>query len=61
MRALIKHRPGEGNVSVGDIAEPVCGEGRVKIEVRFCGVCGTDLHVLHYTFPNYPGASSRVL
>jgi len=54
MRALIKHGPGEGNVSIGDIPEPVCGEGRLKIEVRFCGVCGTDLHVLHDTFPNYP-------
>jgi L-iditol 2-dehydrogenase len=54
MRALIKHAPGEGNVSLGEMAEPTCGEGQVKIEVRFCGVCGTDLHVLHDTFPNYP-------
>jgi L-iditol 2-dehydrogenase len=54
MRALIKHAPGEGNVSLGEMPEPTCGEGRVKIEVRFCGVCGTDLHVLHDTFPNYP-------
>src|SRR5215472_2263445 len=54
MRALIKHAPGEGNVAIGDMPEPPCGEGRVKIEVRFCGVCGTDLHVLYDTFPNYP-------
>jgi L-iditol 2-dehydrogenase len=54
MRALIKHGPGEGNVSIGEMPEPTCGEGKVKIEVRFCGVCGTDLHVLHDTFPNYP-------
>ena len=54
MRALIKRAPGEGNVSIGEMPEPVCSEGRVKIEVRFCGVCGTDLHVLHDTFPNYP-------
>jgi L-iditol 2-dehydrogenase len=54
MRALVKHAPGEGNISIGDMPEPVCGEGQVKIEVRFCGVCGTDLHVLHDTFPNYP-------
>lgn len=54
MRALIKYAPGEGNVSIGEMPEPVCGEGRVKIAVRFCGVCGTDLHVLHDTFPNYP-------
>jgi L-iditol 2-dehydrogenase len=54
MRALIKHAPGNGNVSIGEMPEPGCGEGRVKVEVRFCGVCGTDLHVLHDTFPNYP-------
>jgi L-iditol 2-dehydrogenase len=54
MRALIKHAPGEGNVSIGEMPEPICGEGRVKIAVRFCGICGTDLHVLHDTFPNYP-------
>jgi L-iditol 2-dehydrogenase len=51
MRALIKHAPGEGNVWIGEMPEPECVEGRVKIEVRFCGVCGTDLHVLHNTFP----------
>lgn len=54
MRGLIKSEPGKGNVSIGDLPEPACGEGQVKIEVRFCGVCGTDLHVLHDTFPNYP-------
>jgi L-iditol 2-dehydrogenase len=54
MRALIKHAPGEGNVSIGDMPEPACSDGRVKVEVRLCGVCGTDLHVLHDTFPNYP-------
>jgi L-iditol 2-dehydrogenase len=54
MRALIKHAPGAGHVSIGEMPEPSCSEGRVKILVRFCGVCGTDLHVLHDTFPNYP-------
>ncbi len=54
MRALVKHAPGIGNVAISDVPEPECGEGRVKIEVHFCGVCGTDLHVVHDTFPNYP-------
>jgi L-iditol 2-dehydrogenase len=26
----------------------------VKVEIAFCGVCGTDLHVLHDTFRNSP-------
>jgi L-iditol 2-dehydrogenase len=54
MKAVMKYAPGNGNVAVMDTAEPVCGETQVKIEVAFCGVCGTDLHVLHDTFRNYP-------
>jgi hypothetical protein len=54
MRALIKYAPGTGNVNIGDMPEPECSQGRVKIKVQFCGVCGTDLHVLHDTFPNSP-------
>ncbi len=37
-----------------DVKEPACGPGLVKVQVAFCGVCGTDLHVLHDTFRNYP-------
>ena len=54
MKALIKYAPGDGNVEIRDIEEPRCGENQVKIEVAFCGVCGTDLHVLRDTFRNYP-------
>jgi len=54
MKALMKIRPGEGNVTICDIPEPVCGDDDVKVDVRFTGICGTDLHVLHDTFRNYP-------
>src|SRR4026208_1093575 len=54
MKAVIKTAPGPGHVECPDVAEPECGPGSVKIEVAFCGVCGTDLHVLHDTFRNYP-------
>ncbi len=54
MRALVKYARGEGNVDIRDVEEPVCGDRQVKIEVAFCGICGTDLHVLHDTFRNYP-------
>ncbi len=54
MKALVKYAAGEGNVDILDVAEPVCGDSQVKIEVAFCGVCGTDVHVLHDTFRNYP-------
>jgi L-iditol 2-dehydrogenase len=54
MKAVMKYAPGNGNVAVMDTAEPPCGDNQVKVEVAFCGVCGTDLHVLHDTFRNYP-------
>jgi L-iditol 2-dehydrogenase len=54
MKALVKHSSGAGNVDVLDVEEPKCGLNQVKVEVGFCGVCGTDIHVLHDTFRNYP-------
>jgi L-iditol 2-dehydrogenase len=54
MKALVKSEPGVGHVGILEVDEPRCGDNQVKIEVAFCGVCGTDLHVLHDTFKNYP-------
>jgi L-iditol 2-dehydrogenase len=54
MKAVVKFAPGEGNVDILDVKEPACGENQVKLEVGYCGVCGTDIHVLHDTFRNYP-------
>jgi L-iditol 2-dehydrogenase len=54
MKALVKYASGEGNVGIREIAEPVCGDTDIKIEVAFCGVCGTDIHVLNDTFRNFP-------
>lgn len=54
MKALVKFAPGPGNVEVREVDEPVCGPSQVKVEVAFCGLCGTDIHVLQDTFRNYP-------
>ena len=54
MKAVVKFASGEGNVEVLDVDEPSCGDDQVKLEVGYCGVCGTDLHVFHDTFRNYP-------
>jgi L-iditol 2-dehydrogenase len=54
MKALVKYAAGEGNVDIMDVAEPLCGDHQTKVEVAFCGVCGTDIHVLRDTFRNYP-------
>jgi L-iditol 2-dehydrogenase len=54
MKALVKYASGDGNVDVMDIEEPRCGDNEIKLEIAYCGICGTDLHVLHDTFRNYP-------
>ena len=54
MKALVKYAAGNGNVDILDVDEPRCGDSQVKVEIAFCGVCGTDIHVLHDTFRNYP-------
>jgi L-iditol 2-dehydrogenase len=54
MKALVKFAPGNGNLDIMDVPEPDCGVTKVKVEVAFCGVCGTDIHVWHDTFRNYP-------
>jgi L-iditol 2-dehydrogenase len=54
MKALVKYASGDGNVEIREVEEPRCGESEVKLEIAYCGICGTDLHVLHDTFRNYP-------
>src|SRR6202030_3641460 len=54
MKALVKYASGDGNVEIREVEEPPCGDSEVKLEIAYCGICGTDLHVLHDTFRNYP-------
>lgn len=34
------------SVAVVDIDRPVPGVGEVLLDVRYCGICGSDLHML---------------
>ncbi len=54
MKALVKFASGDGNVDVLEVDEPTCGPDQVKVEVAYCGLCGTDIHVLHDKFRNFP-------
>ncbi|WP_040777685.1 2,3-butanediol dehydrogenase [Nocardia pneumoniae] len=42
MRAARFHGPGD--VRVEEVPEPATRPGTVKVEVEWCGICGTDLH-----------------
>jgi 2-desacetyl-2-hydroxyethyl bacteriochlorophyllide A dehydrogenase len=44
------------DVFVADVPVPVLAEGEILVRPAACGICGTDLHILHHGFPgtNYP-------
>ena len=35
---------GVGDMELIDMAEPEPGPGEIKLRVRYCGICGSDLH-----------------
>ena len=37
-----------GDLEVVDLPTPVPGEGQVLLDVRGCGICGSDLHARHH-------------
>ncbi|MCX7776849.1 MAG: zinc-dependent alcohol dehydrogenase family protein [Armatimonadetes bacterium] len=53
MKAAVVNAPHE--LVITDIEEPRPGMGEILVEVRACGVCGTDLHIYDGQFPaKYP-------
>jgi alcohol dehydrogenase, propanol-preferring len=55
MRAMVLERQGEP-LRLTDLPEPNAGPGQVLLDVRACGVCRTDLHILdgELTEPKLP-------
>ena len=44
-----------GKVEVTEVEDPTPGARDVVVEVAACGLCGTDLHILHGEFaPTLP-------
>lgn len=54
MKALVKTQKGKGFIEVQDVPEPTIAESEVLIEVKACGICGTDLHIYRDEFPYWP-------
>ena len=54
MKALVKTQKGVDYVEVRDVPEPSPNAGEAKIRIAACGVCGSDIHVYHDTFPYWP-------
>ena len=45
MRAAIARR---GELIVDDLPDPTPGSGEALVAVKACGICGSDLHALHF-------------
>lgn len=43
-----------GDIRTAEVAIPTPAPGEVLIRVEACGICGTDRHLLHGTFPSKP-------
>ena len=54
MQALVKTQKGVGFLELREVAEPTPRAGEVLIEIKACGICGTDVHVKHDCFPYWP-------
>ncbi len=53
MKAAIYH--GVRDLRVEEVEEPKPGPSEVKVRVKYCGICGSDLHeYLHGLFPRSP-------
>jgi len=53
LKAAVYH--GIRDLRVEEVAEPKPGPGEAKIRVKYCGICGSDLHeYLHGLFPQSP-------
>ncbi len=53
MRAMVLDRPGE-SLRERELSDPEPGAGELLLEVRACGVCRTDLHIVDEELP-WPG------
>jgi len=47
MKAVVKTKRGPGNVELREVDTPKIKPDEVLVEVRFTGVCGTDVHIYH--------------
>ena len=54
MKALVKYSSGDGFVELREVPRPEINEDEVLIKVTACGICGSDVHIRHDEFKNYP-------
>jgi L-iditol 2-dehydrogenase len=54
MMALVKKAKGIDNLELLQVPVPQIGDNEALIEIKSCGICGTDIHIKHDEFPYWP-------
>ena len=54
MRALVKYARGSGHVGIRDVPIRAPEADEILIKIKYCGICGTDMHIYADEFPNSP-------
>jgi (R,R)-butanediol dehydrogenase/meso-butanediol dehydrogenase/diacetyl reductase/L-iditol 2-dehydrogenase len=57
MKAAVIKRVGQFEIQ--DVPEPVCGPDRIKVKIKYCGICGTDPEILEDRFGLMKGKPKR--
>ena len=52
MKAVVLE--GKGQVAYRDVEKPICGDDDIILEVKACGICGSDLHIARGLHPSAP-------
>jgi L-iditol 2-dehydrogenase len=54
MKALLKVSKGKGQMEIRQVEIPKIKSNEVLIQVKYVGICGSDLHIYHDEHPNHP-------
>lgn len=54
MLGLFKTAKGPGNMELREAPVPAPAPNEVLLEIKACGICGTDIHIKHDQFPYWP-------
>jgi L-iditol 2-dehydrogenase len=54
VKALRKLRREDTHLELVDVDPPRAAPGWVVLDVTYAGICGTDVHITHNSFPSYP-------
>jgi len=47
MKALVKLKKEYGQTELKEVPEPTPGPNQIKVDIKFCGICGTDIKYYH--------------